>query len=729
MEDNKQFNLKLKTSVEMFYNEDNMYGIYKCFTSDDVDSKALKKTMFDNTLSECVIVGNMQRLELGLEYQVTVKEEFNKKYNNMQFKAINVTLIKPSSIDDTKRFLNVILTEKQTDTILSVYPNIIDMVINNEEVDVAKLKGIGKKSFEKIKLKIEENYILQDIVSMLSKYDISINVIRKLYAKYKNPTLLKEKILNNPYLLTEVKGLGFKKVDKIALSVNKNLKVSEERVRAYLYYTLNKIGNDEGHSRILLKDLDTQVINDIKDCYNIYLNIVEKEKDTNKQLYIENGFVGLKKNYELEKSILNKLNELENTKCSYNISDYDIDKAFRDFNAEKGYKLTTEQKSVLISGLKDHNVVLLTGKSGTGKSSSLNAVMKVFKNKKVDLCALSAKATRRMEETTGKSASTIHSLLGFEGEGFSYGEDNNLKSDLIILDEASMINSSIFHSLLVAIKNGSKLLIIFDDGQLSPIGVGNIAKDLLESNFYHIELTKVQRQVQESGILMDGNTIREGINPIKKPSKSMIRGNLKDMFYYFSNDREEIFNTAIKYYMKALKNTTLEDLVLLVPRKSNAINSTQAFNIRIQDLLLKSERSYIKRGEKVFKLGAKVIQRSNDNQKGIVNGEVGFVTEISQDSYSVTFSNNKVVEFDVKDMENMELGYAISVHLSQGSEYNTGIIVLDMNSYMLLSKELIYTAITRCKKKCLVVAEPKAFNIGIKKAANKRNTWLQELIK
>lgn len=731
MEENKEYVFELSPMNEIYYNDDNMYGVYSFNTREKIPH--VESFPFDEDLYTGTIVGNIQQLSIGIKYDCKAIETYNKKYKKYQYQAIEIIPKKLNSQEEQKQFLKCILTEKQVNSLTDVYPNIVDMIINEEDVDLSKVKGIKEKTFTKIKNKVVENYVLSDILSMLKPYGITIDAIKKLMKNEKSVALLKKKLEENPYKLTEIKGFGFRKVDKIAIQTNPKLRLSEYRVRSFITYTLSEIGNNEGHSRIELNRLNDEVRINIKECFNIYNNILEKELENPIQLYIdysqnEEGEVGLLKYYRIEKGILDKLNLIDNCD-NYNIDDICVKNAIKDFYNNKGYYLTKKQEDVLYA-LKDNNVVILTGKSGTGKSSCIDAVLRTFKDKKIEMCALSAKATRRIVETTGKEAKTIHRLLKYNGKEFEYNKTNPLFADLIIVDEASMINSKIFLNLLDAIDYGCKLLIVFDEGQLPPIGVGNIATDLLNSNFTHVYLDEVHRQALDSGILVDANTIREGINPIKTPKSSIVRGNLKDMFYAFKSDKNDIFNMAIQYYLKSLKNLSVMDVSICVPRKENATNCTESLNTRIQELLLKNETKQIKRGNKLFKLGAKVIQKANDYEKDVVNGEIGIISYINNkdDFIKVKFDENKEVTYEGKELINLDLAYALTTHSMQGSENHTVIVVLDMNSYILLSRELIYTAITRAKKRCLVISEPKAFNLGIKKKSNKRNTWLQLML-
>ena len=720
------YDFKLKPITEIFYNEDSLYGIYKFSTTEDIPYT--EKLPFGDEVGISTIVGKMQRLTIGLDYECKAIESYNSKYKKWQYEVVDIKADKPDTIEDKKVFLKCIITDKQAETLISAYPNIIEMILNGDEVDVSKLKGIGNKTFERIKEKVVENYILADIIVMLKPYGISNSIIKKIFSKEKNAILLKQKLKSNPYMLTEIKGLGFKKVDSVAIKLNPNLICSEQRMKAFVGYYLTEIGNKDGHSRIPLENLIVAVKENIYECYDLFNEFLEQECGNPTILHMENNFVGLLKYYNREYNILKKLRELDSCEEFEKLNEEEITNSFNQFKEDRGYDLSNEQKDIVYA-LNENNVVLLTGKAGAGKSSAIDVVLKAFRNKKIALTALSAKAVRRMVETTGvEEAKTIHRLLGFEGDKFKFNEDSPLTEDIFIIDESSMINSSLFLSLLKAIPLRSKVLIVFDDGQLPPIGVGNIAKDLLKSNFKHIALNKVFRQALDSGILSDANEIRSGNNPIEKPSSSIVRGVLKDMYYIFENNNEKIFEKSINYFMKSLNKLSLDDVVICVPRKENCINSALTYNNRIQDLLLSKEKVKVQKGEKVFKLGAKVIQKTNNYERQVVNGEIGFITKVDGETFEVTFDKEKIIEYNIRDMDELELAYALTVHSMQGSQCNTVIIPLDMNSYTLLSRELIYTAITRASKRCLVISQPKAFNLGIKIKASKRNTWLEKIL-
>ena len=286
-----------------------------------------------------------------------------------------------------------------------------------------------------------------------------------------------------------------------------------------------------------------------------------------------------------------------------------------------------------------------------------------------------AKAAQRITEATSFQASTIHRLLGAKGlNEFAYNYENPLPYDVILADECSMNNARIFYDLISAIKPGSRLIMSGDCQQLPPIGFGNIFSDILElkGQFNIYELTKVHRQAEKSGILTDANLIREGINPIQQPEFKIVSGELQDMYYMFRDNKQALNDIAIKMYLKSIEEDGLDDVIIITPRKKDCINSTIEINRIIQDKLISDNKPFLKKGNLKFKLGAKVIQRVNNYDKNIFNGEIGYIVDIFKakptDEYNNMFTvqyPSKPITYSKNELDQIDLAYA-SIHLSQG---------------------------------------------------------------
>lgn len=731
--------------TERFYSEDSSYGVFVFHTKDDIPKyDDVPENTFDSDLyakntKMSVLAGNMQQLYLGVEYEVTATLEYNAKYKSYQYKPKIVTATKPKSEQQQKCFLKSVVSEKQAETLLEHYPNIVqDIVAGNDNVDVSILKGIGDKTYAKIKEKVLDNYVISDILVLLQPLGVTFSKIKKLISNEPNPSLLKEKLINNPYIMLEIKGFGFKTVDQLALKLNPEIKVSSKRTYAFINYFFSDMGNNQGHTWTTVDNLECAIRDNINECMETFHKIIASEREIEKVLHFEGDKVGLLRYYENEKNIFNILNSLQSYK-SLKVSKKDIDDGILQSEKDQGFPLTEEQKELVIKSM-NHNVVIVTGSAGTGKTSVSRAILNVYKkaNYSISCCALSAMAAQRIIEATGFQASTIHRLLGYNSAGFIYNYENPLDCDVLFVDECSMINAYIFYAVVCAVKEGKKIVLCGDNKQLPPIGYGNVFNDLLHKaeEFTVLRLTKVLRQAEDSGILMDANKIRKGIYPIGQPELKIINGKLKDMIYMFRDTREGMTRIAINTYMKSIQEDGMDNVAIIVPRRKNCENSTDEINKKIVDLVCNKTEKSVKFGNKTFYVGSKVTQMDNNYDKNVFNGEIGYITKIEEVTdeneknvyITVKYTMNnetKYVVYQRKELDQIDFAYALTVHKTQGQSIKTVIIIIDMTHYTLLDTCLLYTAITRAKKRCLLLAEPKAFKMCMENNKSKtRNTWL-----
>lgn len=354
--------------------------------------------------------------------------------------------------------------------------------------------------------------------------------------------------------------------------------------------------------------------------------------------------------------------------------------------------------------------------------------------------ALSAMAAQRITEATEFPAMTIHRTLGCQGlNDFTYNKDNHLITDVAFLDEGSMVNASLFLHWLEAIGDNTRIIISGDHKQLPPIGFGNVFSDLIEMFDESVvsKLVKPMRQAEKSGILVDANKIRENINPIsEKLQPRIIHGELQDMYYMFRTNRQSLFNIAIKTFIKSVESDGIDNVVIAVPRRKDCLNSTNEINKVIQNELLGDVLESIEGFDTTFKLGAKVMQTVNDYDKNVFNGEIGYVTKIGERydgkkkeeycevTYTDIFGKDKIIEYTKKELAALDLAYAMTVHKLQGAGRKTVIGIIDNTHHQLLDNCMLYTLLTRAKKRCLLLAEPEAFLQCIRTSHNNRNTWM-----
>lgn len=738
--DNTIYKFKIVPQQERYYNEDSNWGVYSFTTNDNIPkfyecyddpfADELKPTKGSS------LVGKMQRLTIGMEYTIEAICEYNAKYKSYQYAPKTITTNVPKTAEQQEAYLKTQVTATQARNILAVYPNVVDDVINNKVIDYTVIKGVGEFTWNKIRNNIIENYVISDILILLQPLGVTFSMINKLIAEESNPTLLKDKLLDNPYIMTKIKGLGFKKVDDLALKLNPDVRVSQKRTVAFVKYYLESVGNNDGHTYVTESMLDNAVRDNINECYDCYLTFKERQRENETFLHFISDKVGLMSMYIAESSIHEILLSLNKMGTKFNIN---IDEGIKTAEQEQGFEYTDEQKKEIIKACQSP-IVLITGRAGTGKSSILRGLVKIYQNYSIAACALSAKAALRITEATGLKASTIHRLLGFNHTDFLYNSEHRLQNDIVILDEASMVNTKLFLALLSAIKEGSKVIMVGDDGQLPPIGAGNVFHDLLSfDEFTCCKLTKILRQAQRSGIISDSAKIREGNNPLQSPQLKIVTGELQDMTYMFRENREGMRELAIKLFLKAAEIDGYGETIILTPCKKDRINSSFEINAIIQNTIIpEGSTAEIKYGNKVLRVGAKVIQRANNYEKNVFNGEIGYITKIGQviddknnnkESVVTVDFGDKTIDFSHSELANLDLAYCLTCHLTQGSGFKNVIIIIDNTHYKLLDRCMLYTAITRAKTKCALIAEPSAFQRCLDIQASQRNTWLSLISK
>lgn len=726
-----------------YYNDDTTWGVYQFATDEDIPYYITSNDN-KNNYGDCnynkfsTLAGKMQELVIGGEYQIKATHKYDKKYGH-QYVPISVFALIPQTKETQLLFLKSIIPESIAENLIAAYPNIVNDVANGtiKEIDYSLVSGVREITWNRVKDKIISNYLISDIIVMLKPLGVTYTMIKKLLSDEPNPSLLKQKLEQNPYILTKINGLGFKRIDELALKIKPELIDSTERLIAYVKYFLTEMGENDGNTWCSISILKSAISNFVPECID-NLEWLLSNKDF---LHIEGDRVGLTYYYNIEMKILGLIKEKIDREYVNEIPEYIIEKAISEAEKEQGFTYTNEQLVTIKKALKI-NIVIIGGKAGTGKSSIMRAIIKAYQlsNNVIVASALSAMAAQRITEATNFPAMTAHRTLGCKGfNEFTFNKDNPLIADVALLDEGSMVNANIFLNWLEAIGENTRIIISGDNKQLPPIGFGNVFSDLIEilGDEVVCKLTKPMRQAQKSGILVDANLIRENKNPITETLQPrIIHGELKDMVYMFRNNRDSLFNIAIKTFLKSIEEDGLDNIVIAVPRKQGCLNSAFEINKVIQDKLLSKEKSEISFGDNVFKLGAKVMQTVNDYEKNVFNGEIGYITKIDNnyenkkpEKYCVATFNTpdgkkKDITYSKKELASLDLAYALTVHKLQGSGRKTVIGIVDNTHYQLLDNCMLYTLLTRAKKRCLLLAEPQAFIKCIRTSHNRRNTWI-----
>ena len=723
MSDDNIYEFKIVVTYEKYYNDDTTWGTYIAYTEDDIpfftNGEANK---FDNSEEKkkfCNIVGKMQQLSIGGEYQIKAKYEYNKQYGQ-QYKPLSIYALVPQTKEMQLLFLKTIIPEWMAENLINEYPNLVNDVANGtlKEIDYSKIKGVREITWNKVKEKIINNYLISDILMLLKPLGVTYTMIKKLLSDEPNPVLLKREIEKNPWVLTRVDNLGFKRVDDLALKLKPELIDSTQRLVSFIQYYFKDLGESKGHTWCSEKILRTAISNNVYECSDK----VDWLFENNNFLHIVNGRIGLKYYYDIEQQIYQLILDKSKVDTTINISDTAIELAIKHAEEEQGFNYVVEQLDTIHKSL-HRTVSLITGKAGTGKTSIMRAIVKAYteNNYMITASALSAMAAQRITEATEFPAMTIHRTLGCQGlNKFTYDMDNHLITDVAFLDEGSMVNASLFLHWLEAIGDNTRIIISGDHKQLPPIGFGNVFSDLVEMFDDSIvsKLIKPMRQAEKSGILVDANKIRENINPIsEKLQPRIIHGELQDMYYMFRSNRQSLFNIAIKTFLKSVETDGIDNVVIAVPRRKDCLNSTNEINKVIQNELLGDVQQSIEGFETNFKLGAKVMQTVNDYDKNVFNGEIGYITQIGERyeskkkkeeycvvTYSDICGHDKLIEYTKKELTSLSLAYAMTVHKLQGAGRKTVIGIIDNTHHQLLDNCMLYTLLTRAKKRCLLLA-------------------------
>jgi exodeoxyribonuclease V alpha subunit len=596
---------------------------------------------------------------------------------------------------------------------------LIDIFINEEFNKLEKISGLGKQKIEVIKQSWISKKALHHFFLFAGEKDISFECAQKIYDIYNEKS--QEILTNNPYdLVHVVPQIGFLKADEIAQKCGLD-KYSSYRLQSALLHTLHKHG-EMGHLYITkdsLFEYTKKLLENIED------NPLEKELNIliNKQHIIKYNhsehiiWYGLFADYEIEKKIAEEIKKKIHNPSIYNFSPEKYNLICKEFN------LSEEQQKILqFPFLND--IGIITGGPGTGKTTTLRALLKILDMHGLTytLCAPTGRAAQRMMETTGYKSSTIHSLLHISlDEKISAASTEYIKTNLLIVDEMSMVDMYLFYRLIKSASGKTKFFLIGDPFQIPSVGKGSVLKDLIESKTLpHIHLTKIFRQ-KEDNILIDvAYYIKDGKFIPNKISENPI---YKNQFMFIDEANHDNAKKKILDLYNQHKSTDVKIISILNKGKMGVHN----LNKYIQEHTNNTNEE-VEYFSSVFKKNDIVINTKNNYELGVFNGDIGTIISIEDGNIRVQFTHKNVL-YEPQNFSHLQLAYAITAHKSQGAEFDTVIIPLFMEQYMFLYRNLLYTAITRAKKKCIIIGEKKALFCAIKKEDQlNRNTLLNHFL-
>ncbi len=663
------------------------------------------------------IVGNAFELQCGESLEITGKWVLNKNYGQ-QFEIESIRTVEPATITGIRNYLGSGLIKGigpvMAERIVSHFKLETLKILDEEPKRLKEIGGIGRKRINLILESWKKHKDIREVMIFLQSLGISSTYAMKIYNNYGDNSINVIKV--NPYRLSEdIFGIGFKTSDKIALRTGIG-KDSLFRIKAGITYILEEAEN-AGHCYYPHQELIEAAESFLgTEMANINSALVELEKE-NKIIVMKDDEdkVYLTSIYNAEEYVGKKIMEiLYNEEKTGESKKDNLPDLIRELSAEDKITLDQIQMKAIEKAVTE-KMLVITGSPGTGKSTILNFVIKIFekRNKSFLLGAPTGRASKRLSETTGREAKTIHRLLNYNPKlnKFIKNEKEPVEADVIIIDEASMIDIRLMKNLLLAVRPETKIIFVGDIDQLPSVGPGNVLSDIIGSGTVPvIELKRIYRQESESLIIYNAHKVRDGQFPfIGKPKNN-------DFFFIEKNEPEEVVNLILDLLTKRIPGSfnyhPLFDIQVLVPTNKGVVGVNN-LNARIQNILNYNGQR-IPKEPMQYRLNDKVIQLKNNYEKDIYNGDIGIINGIDMETEEITVNfDGRNVSYGFFELDEISLSYAISIHKSQGSEFKCVIIPLLTSHYMLLQRNLLYTAITRARELVIIVGSKKAIGMAV----------------
>lgn len=705
----------------VYYNKENGYTIARVRVKDEPGSVS--------------IVGTMGELSGGSTLDLTGKWTVHPKFGR-QFEVVSFEEARPATENGVIKFLQSSIKgvgEKTASILVEEYGvGVLDILDENPE-ELLNIKGISEKKLQDIITSWEKQREIKNLLVFLQTHKVPTTFAGKIFHLY--GAQAERKLRDNPYdLAYEIRGVGFRTADHMAMKLGFAPDCAQ-RLEAAIVYHLFQYCERGGHMFILKETLlaDVGKMLDTTDLNKIELALFSLEEK--KRVRIEDlpeqhltDAVYLMHFYHHENEIVQRLYQL----CSHPtpVSRKKIDKTLPRVEDKLGFSLSEEQREAVFNAC-SNKIFIITGGPGTGKTTITKAIMLTLKELglKIKQAAPTGRAAKRMTEATGHASRTIHRLLQYQPDGgFHYCEDQKIRADVLIIDEASMVDAHLFVALLRAIPHTCRLILVGDVNQLPSVGPGNVLADLIDSHRIPCAvLTHIFRQAQESFIVVNAHRINQGQFPRQHPQQAPSAD-----FFWIPQDNTSIVQKLIldsvcdripeRYGLDPLR-----DIQVLTPMHKGDVG-TQALNAALQKKLNppSPEKNELKRKFNVYREGDRIIQLKNNYDKEVFNGDLGWIKEIDPDAQElfIEFDGNHVI-LEASELDELNLAYAISVHKSQGSEYPAIVMPIVTQHFMLLQRNLLYTGLTRARQLAVLIGSDRAFQIGLNNAtAGQRSTHL-----
>lgn len=705
--------MKLRCVVEhiTYQNQENGYSVMRVKVKDYADLVTL--------------VGNLLDVPVGAVLLCDGVWKMDKRYGR-QFVCETWEEVMPATVYGIEKYLGSGLVK-------GIGPKFAHLIVERfgtETIDIIEedierlyeVPGIGKKRVEKIRESWEKQKDIKNVMLFLQQYGVSTAYAAKIYRQYGKESI--DQVKENPYRLADdIWGIGFKTADGIAgkMGYGKN---DLRRCRSGIQYTLNELA-DEGHvyavEEQLVEAAGKLLEADREPIVQAMAGMIASE-----DLIREQEAIYLPPFYHSERGTARRLLALMTSRSSAlfegNIDIQAIEKA-------TGVGYDDVQVAAIRQAVRSR-VMVLTGGPGTGKTTTTQGIIAAYRaaGLRVLLAAPTGRASKRMSEATGMEAKTIHRLLEFNPQdGYKRNDDNPLEGDVLIVDECSMIDIILMYNLMKAIPVQMRLILVGDIDQLPSVGAGNVLRDIIDSGQVPvIRLTRIFRQAQSSRIVMSAHAINQGRYPDTSNGKDT------DFFFIRKDDPEQVAEEIVKLVKHRLPkayNQPLSNIQVLTPMQRSVVGAGN-LNMLLQQALNTSTLG-ISRGGINYKLGDRVMQIRNNYDKNVFNGDIGIIEKVNMEDRTLCIRfDGSLVEYEASELDEVTLAYATTIHKSQGSEYPIVVIPVLMTHFVMLQRNLIYTGITRAKKICVLIGQPKALAYAIRNlTVNKRNTKLKERLR
>ena len=649
----------------------------------------------------------------------------NDRTHGLQFKTHQLKVVPPSTLEGIEKYLGSGMVKgigpHFAKVLVKAFKENVFLVIESEPEKLLTLPGIGKKRMEKVTSAWAEQKVIREIMVFLQSHGIGTGRAVRIYKTYGDESIIK--VTENPYRLAlDIHGIGFKTADTLAMKLG-IASDSLIRAQAGVRHVLQEIAGD-GHcaapweslvdAASKLLEISSVIIEEAVHAEVAEENLVKEDIDGKLCLFLtplHRAEVGT------SASILRLL------QGSLPWGAIDAEKAIPWVEEKTGLTLSDSQRDAVKLALTS-KVLVITGGPGVGKTTLVNSILKLIQAKHVDvlLCAPTGRAAKRLTESTGIEAKTIHRLLEFDPAtfGFKRTRENPLVADLVVIDESSMVDIALMNKLLGAIPDHTALMIVGDVDQLPSVGPGAVLADIIDSGVVPtVRLTEIFRQAASSRIIVNAHRINKGDMPLKTEGTD-----LSDFYFIPANTPEESHDKLLQVVTERIPKRfgfhPVKDIQVLTPMNRGGLGA-RSLNVELQQVLNKNGSPSVVRFGTTFAPGDKVIQTVNNYDKEVFNGDIGQIMTVDLDEGVLQVDyDGKLVEYEFGELDEVSLAYATSIHKSQGSEYPAVVIPLAMQHYTLLERNLIYTAVTRGKKLVIIIGQPKALGMAVKNQKSKK---------